>query len=140
MAERRPPASLVWLAALVALSVVAALAGGLTLYLETRAATRTTAEAITHGHVDAGRQAFALYGCGACHEIPGVSGATGAVGPALAGIATRAHIAGALSNDPETMVRWLMHPQQLRPGSGMPELGVSERDARDMASYLYTAK
>jgi cytochrome c2 len=35
------------------------------------------------------------------------------------------------------MVRWLMHPQALIPGTGMPELGMTERDARDIAAYLY---
>jgi cytochrome c1 len=35
------------------------------------------------------------------------------------------------------MVRWLEHPQALRPGSGMPEMGVTDKDARAMAAYLY---
>jgi len=29
-------------------------------------------------------------------------------------------------------------PQGVAPGNGMPNLGVSERDARNMAAYLYT--
>ena len=36
------------------------------------------------------------------------------------------------------MVTWIMHPQQIAPGSAMLELGVSEHDARDIAAYLYT--
>jgi cytochrome c1 len=69
-----------------------------------------------------------------------VSGANGKVGPDLTHVGARAEIAGTLANDPELMVRWLMHPQALKPGSGMPEQGVTERDARDMAAYLYTSK
>lgn len=140
MLERRVPASLVWLAFLVVLAFGTAVAAGVTIYLETRSETRTTAAAITGGNVDAGKAAIARYGCGGCHAVPGVPGPAGQVGPSLAGVATRAHLAGALPNDPETMVRWLRHPQRLRPGTGMPEQGVTERDARDMAAYLYTQK
>jgi len=35
------------------------------------------------------------------------------------------------------MVRWIRGPQRFHPGSAMPDLGVSERDARDIAAYLY---
>jgi hypothetical protein len=36
------------------------------------------------------------------------------------------------------MVRWLIDPQQFDPLSAMPALGVTDRDARDMAAFLYT--
>ncbi|WP_428970428.1 c-type cytochrome [Sphingomonas sp. Xoc002] len=36
------------------------------------------------------------------------------------------------------MTRWLMHPQRMRPGTGMPEQGPSEAEARAIAAYLYT--
>jgi cytochrome c2 len=38
------------------------------------------------------------------------------------------------------MIRWIQHPQRLAPGSAMPDLGVSETDARDMAAYLYALR
>jgi hypothetical protein len=38
------------------------------------------------------------------------------------------------------MIRWLRDPQEVNPRSAMPDLGVSERDARDIAAYLYTLK
>ena len=134
------PYSVRWLIGLVAVTILTAIAAGAVMYAETRHQTRTTAQAITGGHVTAGQTAIARYGCGSCHDIPGVSGATGRVGPALGGIATRAHIAGVLANDPDQMIRWLQHPQAILPGNGMPDQGVSERDARDMAAYLYTLK
>ena len=31
-------------------------------------------------------------------------------------------------------------PRRVRPGTPMPEMGVTERDARDIAAYLYTLK
>ena len=136
---RRPvPATLMWLAALFGLAMLAAVIGGIALYAETRAKTRTHAEAITGGRIDRGRVAIVRRGCGGCHDIPGITGASGWVGPPLSRIATRAHIAGALPNDPDTMTRWLMRPQSMRPGTGMPEQGLSEAEARAIAAYLYT--
>jgi len=132
------PSSLRLLVILVLLTVAAAVASGAGLYLQARSRTQATAEAISGGNVDAGETAIGRYGCGSCHEIPGIAGATGKVGPALAGVATRLEIAGVLANDPRHMVAWLRKPQQILPGNGMPDQGVTERDARDMTAYLYT--
>jgi cytochrome c len=101
---------------------------------------RTTAEQMTGGHVDAGKAAIQRYGCGACHQIQGISGADGKVGPSLNGIALRTEIAGRLPNQPDKLILWLRHPQQVVPGNGMPDQGVTPRDAQDMAAYLYTLR
>ncbi|MGW8135903.1 c-type cytochrome [Sphingomonas zeae] len=138
MARRSVPPTLAWLAMLIGLAVLAAFIGGVTLYVEARVRSRTQAQAITGGHVDAGRTAITRRGCGSCHDIPGITGASGMVGPPLSKIATRRHIAGGLPNDPETMIRWLMHPRQMRPGTAMPEQGLSEAEARSISAYLYT--
>lgn len=134
------PSSLRWLAALVVLAVASAIASGAVLYLETRNSNRVRAEAITGGNSDTGRVVIARVGCGSCHVIPGVTGATGRVGPSLQGIATRATIAGVLSNDPSQMRRWLKHPQAVLPGNGMPDQPITDREARDVSAYLYTLK
>jgi cytochrome c2 len=76
--------------------------------------------------------------CAACHRVPGVPGAVGNVGPSLQGIARRQIVAGKLPNSPANMVRWLMHPQQVSPGTAMPELGLTEDQAGKIAAYLYT--
>jgi cytochrome c1 len=55
-------------------------------------------------------------------------------------MASRGFIAGVLPNSPENMVRWLRQPQSVDPRSAMPDLGVSERDARDIAAYLSSLK
>jgi len=78
------------------------------------------------------------FGCGSCHMIPGVDGADGRVGPNLAGIEGRWSIAGRLPNTPANLVRWIMHPQEIDPGTLMPELGVPAQQARDIAAYLYS--
>ena len=87
-----------------------------------------------------GKAAIAQYACLTCHSVPGIVGRDAPVGPPLEGIGTREYIAGVLPNTPENMVRWLRVPQEVNPRSAMPDLGVSERDARDMAAYLYTLK
>ena len=80
------------------------------------------------------------YGCPACHVIPHVPGAVGQVGPSLAGLAQRSYIAGTLPNTPENRVSWIMHPQHVRPGTAMPEMGVSEQDARRIQIFLEMAR
>lgn len=76
--------------------------------------------------------------CGSCHVVPGVRTAVGRVGPSLADIADQQIIAGKYANAPETMIRWIMHPQQMVPGSAMPEMGLSQKQAGAIAAYLYT--
>lgn len=87
-----------------------------------------------------GRQALHQHACVACHTIPGVVGAQARVGPPLEEMGRRQLIAGVLANTPGNMAQWLMRTQQVKPGTAMPELGVTERDARDMAAYLATLK
>jgi mono/diheme cytochrome c family protein len=94
------------------------------------------------GEPDAGRGKIALrqYACAGCHEIPGITGPVARVGPPLAGIASRRMLGGVLPNSPENLVLWIRRPQEIAPLTAMPELGVTERDARDMAAYLLTLK
>lgn len=87
-----------------------------------------------------GKRAIEQYACVTCHQIPGIVGANAPVGPPLKEIGTRGFIAGVLPNTPENMVRWLRHPQAVSPMSAMPDLGVTERDARDIAAYLATIR
>ncbi|MBJ2154343.1 c-type cytochrome [Variovorax sp. IB41] len=85
-----------------------------------------------------GQRALAQYACNACHTIPGTTGSFPNVGPPLAGMARRAMIGGRLANTPDNMVRWLRHTREVDPLTAMPEMGVTEQDARDIAAYLQT--
>jgi mono/diheme cytochrome c family protein len=87
-----------------------------------------------------GKRALKQYGCIACHEIPGQVGPEARLGPPLKGIGARAMLGGVLPNSPENMARWLREPQAYAKHTAMPDLGVSERDAWDMAAYLATLK
>ncbi|MHC2439891.1 c-type cytochrome [Bradyrhizobium sp. USDA 4451] len=80
------------------------------------------------------------YGCGGCHEIPGIANADGNVGPSLRRIATRTYIAGFIQNSPENMTFWVQDPQRMLPGNAMPSSGISQDDASDIAAFLYTLR
>jgi len=54
----------------------------------------------------------------------------------LQGLATRPFLAGILTNTPENLLRWIQHPTRIDPNTAMPNLGVPEGDARDIAAYL----
>lgn len=85
-----------------------------------------------------GRLLIRAYGCGACHTVPGVRGADGKVGPTLDALHEHSYIAGHLANVPDNMIAWIMAPQEIAPNTAMPDLGVSEAEARDIAAYLYS--
>lgn len=80
------------------------------------------------------------YGCGSCHTVPGIDDANGVVGPPLIQIGRRIYIAGMLRNTPDNMIAWLRNPQRFLPGNAMPDMGMSERDARQVAAYLSTLR
>jgi cytochrome c len=101
---------------------------------------KNRARQLTGGQPERGRQAIERYGCGACHEVPGVNGAKGLIGPPLTNIGERMVLAGQLPNTPENMMRWIRDPQKVDSGTAMPNLNVSEADARDIAAYLYTLR
>jgi cytochrome c oxidase assembly factor CtaG/cytochrome c2 len=95
---------------------------------------------MTGGTPSRGKTAIRSYGCQSCHSIPGVTGASALVGPPLRGVASRSYIAGVMSNTPTHMIEWLRNPPAIDAKTAMPNMHVSERDARDIAAYLYTLR
>lgn len=120
----------------LALAACAVLAGCLR-DLDPRLEERRTVAGGEPAHAPA---AMRDYGCAGCHAIPGVRGADSRVGPPLAGFGRRRFIAGRVPNEPEELVRWIRHPQGIKPGTAMPDLGVTDQHARDIAAYLYTLR
>lgn len=98
----------------------------------------TGADAEVPGDPDRGAGLVASYGCGSCHDVPGVRGADGRVGPPLGGISGRHYIAGNLPTTPSNLARWIADPQGVEPGTAMPDLGLSASEAEDVAAYLYS--
>lgn len=95
-------------------------------------------EPITGGDPRAGRALIARYGCASCHQIKGIAHADSQVGPPLDQIRARGYIAGVLPHTADNLIKWIEHPRQVVPNTAMPELGVSQAEARDMAAYLYS--
>ncbi len=92
------------------------------------------------GDVRRGADLVKNYRCGGCHDIPGIAGANGNVGPPLHRIGTRTYIAGYIQNSPDNMAAWIEDPQKALPGNAMPRMGIPQKDARDIAAFLYTLK
>jgi cytochrome c2 len=126
------------IAVLAAAIFIVALIGIAWDYEHQRTRMREHAAATVGGDPRRGEAMFIQYGCGSCHAVKNVRTATGMVGPPLDGIALRVIIAGHLSNTPENMEKWIRDPQQVSPGTAMPDLNVGAGDARDITAFLYT--
>ncbi|MBV9172067.1 MAG: cytochrome c oxidase subunit II [Chloroflexi bacterium] len=94
------------------------------------------------GDPTAGRDLIAQQPCGTCHTIPGVTGASGTVGPGLAGVASRTTIAGGAvpNNGPDDLKRWIMNPPGVKPGTTMPNYNLTDDQATQIVAYLETLK
>jgi cytochrome c2 len=132
-----PPTKLTF-GVLAAVVAVVALGGVINEYAVERTELRVHAAATTGGDPGRGEAMFIQYGCGSCHALKNVRNATGAVGPPLDGIALRVIIGGHLNNTPDNMQTWIRNPQQIAPGTAMPDLNVGAQDARDITAFLYT--
>jgi len=79
-------------------------------------------------------------GCGSCHTVPNIPGASGTIGPNLAGIGQKKQIAGGVvpNNSPADLAAWIADPPALKPGTAMPKLGLSADEAAAAAAFLYT--
>ena len=95
---------------------------------------------VAGGDVERGKRLLMQFQCGACHSIPGVEAARSTAGPPLDTFGRQSYVAGRLPNYPEPLVRWIVDPPAVKPGTLMPNLGVSPEDARHMAAYLYTLR
>ena len=119
-----------WLSALAVCSVGASLG----------ACVGAPTRVVAGGDAKRGPAAIDRFGCGACHMIPGIGAAVATVGPPLTAYSRRASIAGQIPNTADNLVHWIMAPQAMKPGTGMPNLGVDARSARDIAAYLYAPR
>ena len=130
--------SAVWIGAGLA-AIVVVIAGGFAAnHIEARQRLVERVRTMTGGDPDAGRAAIKIHSCGGCHQIPGVHGAAGKVGPPLGGFAGRTYIGGRLNNTPDNLAAWILDPHAFDPRSAMPPTEASATEARDMAAYLYT--
>ena len=113
---------------------------GLCLALLAGCGERGTPRQVSGGDPAQGQRLMAQYQCTACHAIPEVPGAAGNVGPPLEQFGRRSYIAGGIPNTAQHLTGWLDNPQAVKPGTAMPDLGVSPEEARHMAAYLLTLR
>jgi cytochrome c2 len=116
---------------------VLVIAAGSTYYAVTRRTERQMAMTLTRGDPDKAPELLRQYGCGGCHTISALQGADGKVAPPLDHLRQRIYIAGGLQNTAENLIHWIVAPESIRPGSAMPNSGVTEPEARDIAAFLY---
>ena len=95
---------------------------------------------VPNGDAQRGQWVLRRYECGVCHVIPGVRSARGQVGPSLAAYRRKSYVAGKFPNTAEYLTNWIINAPALAPQTAMPAMGISARDATDVAAYLYTLK
>ena len=79
---------------------------------------------------EVGKRLYAnKYGCNACHAL---NQEGGKVGPALDRAGFRLN--------PSWVYRWIKYPQAMKPESRMPNLGISDQDAKAISLYLNTLR
>jgi cytochrome c oxidase subunit 2 len=87
-----------------------------------------------------GAQVFQQKGCAGCHTIQGTN-AAGTVGPNLTHFASRGTFAGSLfDRNDANLAKWLKDPPKEKPGSIMPNLGLSADEISALVAYLQSLK
>lgn len=94
--------------------------------------------AVAGADPDNGLALMQQVGCASCHAIPGVRWPQGLAGPSLRGFAESPMIGGQFPNRPDVLIAWLIDAPSMAPATAMPAMPLTEREARDVAAYLYT--
>ena len=89
-----------------------------------------------------GQQVYLNAGCTQCHVVNGVWDVQGdRIAPNLTHFAVRNVFAGAaLENNRENLTRWLANPAEVKPGTFMPNLELTESEINALIAYLETLK
>jgi len=81
---------------------------------------------------------FIQAGCGGCHTLAGVPGATGIAGPNLTNVTLRPTLAGdSVPMTRESLTRWLLYPTAVKSDARMPSVGLTPQEATDLAAFLF---
>lgn len=87
-----------------------------------------------------GQYVFEHEACISCHMVSGTV-ATGRYGPDLTHLMSRETIAsGAAPNTKENLLTWIDDPNQIKPGSLMPAMHLSDKQNEQITAYLMTLK
>lgn len=107
----------------------------------TRDARRTQPadEVLRGADVEAGRRLLEDEGCGSCHAMSGAPALP--LQPSAAGYQAAIALAPDLAfardrYSASELVRWLLNPPAVKPGTAMPKFDLTREQARDVAAYL----
>lgn len=88
----------------------------------------------------AGQYVFEHEACISCHTVAGTV-ATGRYGPDLTHLMSRDTLAaGASQNTEEELLRWVRDPNQIKPGSLMPAMHLTDHENQQITAYLRTLR
>lgn len=83
-----------------------------------------------------GQQVFLSSTCPLCHTISGTE-AGSRIGPDLTHLASRRTLGGAtLPNNRSNLAGWIVDPQRIKPGNGMPPNPLKAEDLEALLTYL----
>jgi cytochrome c2 len=86
-----------------------------------------------------GETIFRTKGCLGCHTIVGVS-EIGVIGPELTHVGSRDLIAQHIPYSRQNLRQWLTNPHQIKPGTQMPNMNLSEEELDAIVAYLDSLK
>src|SRR5712671_2914555 len=87
-----------------------------------------------------GRKIFEQTACINCHTVAGTP-ANGRFGPDLTHLMSRATLgSGIAPNTPDNLRRWIRRPDDFKPGSRMPPMGLSEQQLDAVTAYLLSLR
>jgi cytochrome c oxidase subunit II len=90
--------------------------------------------------VGEGRRVFEATACVSCHTLGGTD-ANGTFGPDLTHLMSRETIgAGAATNTPDNLRRWVTDPSGIKPGALMPAMKLSDQKIDELTAYLVSLK
>jgi cytochrome c oxidase subunit II len=96
--------------------------------------------AVEDPSVTAGRQVFEQTACINCHSVSGTP-ADGRFGPDLTHLMSRTTIAaGAAENTPQNLRLWIQDPDEIKHGSLMPAMKLSDADLDAVVHYMETLR
>lgn len=91
--------------------------------------------------IQKGKELFNSATCVQCHRVDGNPEAKAAIAPDLTHLADRETLgAGVLKNTPENLAKWMQNPQNFKPGAYMPNMRLTDEDAKSIAAYLESLK
>jgi cytochrome c oxidase subunit 2 len=102
--------------------------------------------AVDRADVKEGRDLFANYGCINCHSIHGLNETKGIpdrplFGPDLTHLMSRETIGScSVLNTPANLLQWVDNPQKLKPECLMPDMQLTDDEAKKITDYLLTLK